>query len=123
MSINLSLFVNAQAGDYTPIINTITSGDAQAFDAIYQALETHASNSAKTMTGASGLPELTNQNHTIIDYIADNVRVSFAEQVASGAIAATAIATLKAVGVILTDDSIHIGLSMLGYGFYQSIKN
>lgn len=97
--INASLFT-AQSGNYTPITSAITADDAQVFVDIYTAIEAHA-----TSTG-----------ETLQDYIAEGVCVNLGiENIAS-------IATLKTVGVIVSSDNIHIGLTPLGYGFYQFIQ-
>lgn len=99
MAINTSLFT-AQSGDYAPIIGTITANDALVLEAIIGTLNTHSQG----------------QNLTLQDYIAQGICVNMEGfNVAS-------IATLKAVGVISTNDNIHIGLTPLGYGFYESIK-
>ncbi len=97
--INISLFT-AQSGDYAPIINTITSDDALVFEAIINTLDTHSQG----------------QNLTLQDYIAQGICVNME------GVDIASIATLKAVGVIATTDNIHIGLTPLGYGFYQSVQ-
>lgn len=97
--INTSLFT-AQAGDYSVIRQAITADDAIAFDAIYQAINGHA---------------IANRN-TLNDYIMQGVCVALT------GCSIAAISTLKTVGVIQTNDNVYIGLTPLGYGFYQSIK-
>lgn len=97
--INTSLFT-AQAGDYSVIEKAITANDAIAFDAIYQAINAHA---------------IANSN-TLNNYITQGVCVALSGY------SLAAIATLKTVGIIETSDNIHIGITLLGYGFYQSIK-
>ena len=109
MTINTSLFT-AQSGDYSVIAESITVNDALTFDDIYQALISHASVSRKLDS---------EDFYTITDYVQSQVMVNLSE--ASFDIAS--IATLKAVGVIRTDDNIHIGLTLLGVGFYQFIQN
>ena len=123
-SINESLFT-AQSGDYTPIINTITRDDAIAFALIYNTLESHAQNTKKTQVQIQGgvLITITSENpYTILDYLNNGTAISFEGQITSGNLSIASIATLKAVGVIATADNIHIALTPLGYGFYQSIK-
>lgn len=99
MSINTSLFA-AQSGDYSVITQAITADDALAFRAIYEAIEAHAIAT----------------NNTLMDYINQGIRVSLEGY------SVAAIATLKAVGVIQSSDNVHIGLTILGYGFYQFIQ-
>ena len=97
--INTSLFT-AQAGDYSVIRQVITADDALAFEAIYQAISEHAIATSNTLS----------------DYINQCVCVALTDY------SVAAISTLKTVGVIGTNDNIHIGLTPLGYGFYQFIK-
>ena len=97
--INTSLFT-AQSGNYSVITQAITADDAIAFDAIYQAISEHA-----IATG-----------NTLSDYINQGIGIALVGY------SIAAISTLKTVGVIETNDNVHIGLTPLGYGFYQSIK-
>lgn len=99
MAINTSLF-NAVSGAYELIVNTITSDDALVFEAIINTLDTHSQG----------------QNLTLQDYIAQGICVNME------GVDIASVATLKAVGVIATTDNIHIGLTPLGYGFYQSVQ-
>lgn len=123
-SINESLFT-AQSGDYAPIINTITRDDAIAFSLIYGTLESHAQNTKKAQVQIQDgiLTTIISENpYTIWDYLNNGTAISFEGQITSGNLSIASIATLKAVGVISTADNIHIALTPLGYGFYQSIK-
>ena len=97
--INTSLFT-AQAGDYGVIRQAITADDALAFAAIYQAINEHAIITGKTLA----------------DYISQCICIALTGY------SIAAISTLKTVGVIATTDNVHIGLTPLGYGFYQFIK-
>ena len=101
MTINTSLFT-AHSGDYSVITQAITANDAVVFGAIYEALSDHASAS----------------KYTILDYVQSGTQVNLSENNLDTAV----IATLKAVGVITTNDNIHIALTLLGYGFYQLIQ-
>ena len=106
--IDLSLFT-AQSGDYSVITQTITANDALVFGDIYQALSDHASISKKIES---------EEFYTILDYVQSGISVNLSDAILDTA----AIATLKAVGVIATNDNIHIALTLLGYGFYQFIQ-
>ena len=97
--INTSLFT-AQAGDYSVIRQVITADDALAFEAIYQSISEHAIATSNTLS----------------NYISQCVCIALTGY------SVAAISTLKTVGVIETNDNIHIGLTPLGYGFYQFIK-
>lgn len=107
MPINLSLFP-AQAGDYSVITQAITADDAIAFSSIYGAIKVHAESSQK--------PPNFEEFYTLLDYIQGGVCVAL------DGYSLAAIATLKAVGLITTSDSVHIGLTPLGYGFYDFIQ-
>lgn len=97
--INTSLFLS-QSGDYSVVTQAITADDAIAFGSIYEAIEAHAIAA----------------NKTLLDYIDKGVCVRL------DGYSIAAIATLKAVGLIQTSDNVHIGLTLLGYGFYQFIQ-
>lgn len=98
-NVNFALFT-AQSGDYSVITQAITANDALVFEAIYEALEAHAIAT----------------NKTLMDYINQGICVSLSGY------SSDAIVTLRAVGVIATSDNVHIGLTLLGYGFYQFIQ-
>ena len=97
--IKISLFT-AQSGDYSVITQAITADDALAFAAIYQAISEHAIAT----------------NNTLSNYINQCVCVALSGY------SVAAISTLKTVGVIQTNDNVHLGLTPLGYGFYQFIQ-
>jgi hypothetical protein len=105
--INLSLFT-AISGDYSTITNVITSDDAIAFGSIYDSIKTHADASKK--------PPDFEEFYTLLDYVHGGVSVALEGY------ALSAIATLKAVGLITTSDNVHIALTALGYGFYEFIQ-
>jgi len=95
--------LTAQPGDFTPILSTITHEDGECLQAIYDALINHA-----TVTG-----------NTLSDYVAQGICVGLEQD---GVVINTAsIATLKAVGVLLTTDGVHLGLTPLGFGFMQTM--
>lgn len=95
--------LTAQPGDFTPILSTITQGDGECLQAIYDALNNHA-----TATG-----------NTLPDYVTQGICVGLEQD---GVVINTAsIATLKAVGVVLTTDGVHLGLTPLGFGFMQTM--
>ena len=97
--------LTAQPGDFTPILSTITPGDGECLQAIYDALTDHA-----TATG-----------NTLSDYVTRGICVGLEQD---GVVINTAsVSTLKAVGVVLTNDSVHIGLTPLGYEFIQTMLN
>ena len=97
--------LTAQPGDFTPILSTITQGDGECLQAIYDQLDNHA-----TLTG-----------NTLSDYVLRGICVAIEQD---GVVVNTpSIATLKAVGIVLTTDNVHIGLTPLGYGFMQAMTN
>lgn len=106
--INTSLFTT-QSGDYSVITKAITANDAIAFGTIYQLLNAHALISKKIDS---------DKFYTILDYAESGIAVNFSDQ----NLAIAAIATLKAVGLIATNDNVHIGITLLGLGFYQFIQ-
>jgi hypothetical protein len=95
--------LTAQPGNYAPILQTLTPGDGECLQAIYDALEDHA-----TITG-----------NTLMDYVQQGICVALEQD--GVIINLPSIATLKAVGVILTTDNVHLGLTPLGYGFMQTM--
>jgi hypothetical protein len=95
--------LTAQPGNYAPILQTLTPGDGECLQAIYDLLEDHA-----TTTG-----------NTLLGYVQQGICVAFEQD--GVVINLPSIATLKAVGVILTTDNVHIGLTPLGYGFMQTM--
>lgn len=106
--INIVLFT-AQSGDYSVITKAITANDAIAFGAIYQALSDHALVSKKIDS---------DEFYTIINYAQSGITVNLSNDNFNIA----SISTLKAVGLIATNDNIHIGLTLLGLGFYSFIQ-
>ena len=108
MAINTSLFT-AKSGDYSVITQAITANDALVFGNIYQALSDHASISKKLQSDGF---------YTIPDYVRSGIQVNLNKDNFNDA----SIATLKAVGLIATSDNIHIGLTLLGLGFYSFIQ-
>jgi hypothetical protein len=107
MTLNLSLFT-ATSGNYSTITSVITADDAIAFTAIYDALRTHAESIKK--------PPDYEEFYTLLDYVQGGINVALEGY------SVAAIATLKAVGLITTSDNVHIGLTALGYGFYDFIQ-
>lgn len=95
--------LTAQSGVFTPILTTLTPDDGECLQAIYDALEAHA-----TVT-----------NQTLMDYVTNGICVALENN--ETVINTPSIVTLKAVGVILSSDGVHIGLTMLGYGFMQTM--
>jgi len=106
--INTSLFP-AKSGDYSVITQAITANDALVFGDIYQALSNHASVSKNPNS---------DRFYTILDYVQLGIQVNLSNDNFNVA----SIATLKAVGLIATNDNIHIGLTLLGLGFYSFIQ-
>jgi hypothetical protein len=101
MPINQADF-SAQSGDYSIIKNTITYDDALQFCSIYEAISAHA---------------IATQSQ-LLDYISNSTCVNLSDL----SLPIVAISTLKAIGVIISNDGVHIGLTLLGYGFYQFIQ-
>lgn len=99
MPINLSL-ITGTSGDYSLIGKGITPDDAIIFVSIYEAIEAHA----------------IAQEKTILEYVTQGVCVAIEGY------SIPAIGTLKAVGIIQSGDNVHIGITVLGYGFYQFIQ-
>jgi hypothetical protein len=95
--------LTAQPGNYQPILQTLTPGDGECLQAIYDQLEDHA-----TITG-----------NTLLSYVQQSICVALEQDGVT--INLPSIATLKAVGVILTTDNVHLGLTPLGYGFMQTM--
>jgi|GEM_PF-3484463 len=108
MPINTSLFT-AQSGNYSVINQAITANDALIFGAVYQALSAHASVLRKPQS---------EEFYTILDYVQSGIQVNLSDENFN----VDSIATLKAVGLIATSDNVHIGLTLLGLGFYQFIQ-
>lgn len=107
MTINTNLFT-AQSGDYSVITGIITADDAIAFDGIYEAIKAHAESSQK--------PPDFQEPFTLLDYVQSGVCVALDGYVLGS------ITTLKTAGLITTSDNVHIGLTALGYGFYDFIQ-
>lgn len=94
--------LTATSGDFTPILSTITQADGECLQAIYDSLKTHS-------------------NDDLYSYVVDNVCVYIEKD---GIIVnLPSIGTLKAVGLIISNDNNHIGLTPLGYGFMQTMLN
>jgi hypothetical protein len=108
MTINTAL-CTAQSGDYSAIAGIITLDDAIAFNAIYQALVDHALVSKKIDSEDA---------YTITDYVQSRIEVNLSEE----GLDIASISTLKAAGLIITNDSVHIGLTLLGLGFYDFMQ-
>lgn len=100
MTINTNLFT-AQSGDYSVITGIITADDAISFGSIYEAIKAHAE--------LEGF-------YTLLEYVQSGVCVAL------DGYALGAITTLKTAGLITTSDNVHIGLTALGYGFYDFIQ-
>ena len=105
--LNQSLFT-AQSGDYSQITSLITLANAQHFASIYQALANHASVCTNP---------LTNQSYTLLDYVQQGICVAI-----GGNYPLDAIATLKGLNLIVSSDNVHIGLTPLGYDYYNYIQ-
>lgn len=97
--INQSLFTT-QPNDWALFNSTLTLANAQHFDAIYQALRDHAIQVDKTL----------------LDYVAQGVCVALPDYPLD------AIATLKGLNLIISNDNLHIGLTALGYDYHQHIQ-
>ncbi|MFM1842732.1 MAG: hypothetical protein RLZZ490_1469 [Cyanobacteriota bacterium] len=95
--------LTAQPGNYAPLLQTLTPGDGECLQAIYDQLSAHA----------------TATNQTLLDYVLQGVCVAIEQD--GMIINLPSIATLKAVGVITTPDNIHLGLSVVGYEFMQAM--
>jgi len=105
--INPELFT-AQSGDFSFIASKITLDDAIAFGGIYEDIKAHAELRKK--------PPDFQEPFTLMDYAQRGVCVAL-EGYALGS-----ITTLKTAGLITTSDNVHIGLTALGYGFYDFIQ-
>lgn len=92
-----------QSGNYTPILSTITQSDGECLQAIYDILTNHAITC----------------NSTLLNYVNDGIRVEL--DIDEIVINTPSIATLRAVGIVLTNDNKHIGLTLLGYRFMQAM--
>ena len=89
-----------QPGNYAPIIQSLTPHDGQVLETLIGLLSDHATQTGQTLDG----------------YAMQGVCVGLGDM---GEL--PALATLKAVGLIVTEDFVHIGLTYLGLGFYQSV--
>jgi hypothetical protein len=107
MTINLSLFPS-QSGDFSVICSIITADDAIAFASIYDAIKAHTEICKK--------PPDFQEPFTLMDYIQSGVCVALSGYELGS------ITTLKTAGLITTSDNVHIGLTALGYGFYDFIQ-
>lgn len=100
--------LTAQSGNYSLILTTLTPDDGLCLQAVYDTLNAHA----------------TAFNSTLMNYVLQGVCVNLQEQMddANNPIKLPNLATLKALDLITTNDNIHIGLSLLGYEFLQSVQ-
>lgn len=89
-----------QSGNYAPIIQSLTPHDGQVLETLIELLSDHATQAGQTLES----------------YAMTGVCVGLGNL---GEL--PALATLKALGLIMTDDFVHIGLTYLGLGFYQSV--
>lgn len=104
--INESLFT-AQSGNYSQITTLITLLNAQHFVSIYQALSNHASLCTNPIT---------QQTYTLLEYVQQGVCVAIPD------CPLDAIATLKGLNLIISPDNTHIGLTPLGYDYFNYIQ-
>ena len=103
---NESLFTT-QPNDWTLFNNTLTLANAHHFASIYQALANHASVCTNP---------LTNQSYTLLEYVQQGICVAIPD------CPLDAIATLKGLNLIISTDNVHIGLTPLGYDYYNYIQ-
>ena len=89
-----------QPGNYAPIIQSLTPHDGAVLEMLIVLLSDHSTQAGQTLEG----------------YVMQGVCVGLGDL---GEL--PALATLKAVGLIATTDFVHIGLTPLGLGFYQSV--
>ena len=104
--LNQSLFT-AQPGDYSQITALITLSNAQHFVSIYQALSDHASLCTNPTT---------QQTYTLLEYVQQGICVAIPD------CPLDAIATLKGLNLIISPDNTHIGLTPLGYDYFNYIQ-
>jgi hypothetical protein len=100
--------LTATSGDYTPILQTITPDDGECLQSVFDTLQDYA----------------TATNTSLLDYITKGICVALSEQIEDENIPIKLenLATLKAVGLIITTDYVHIGLTPLAYGFLNSVN-
>jgi hypothetical protein len=100
--------LTAQSENYSFILATLTPDDGLCLRAIYYTLNNHA----------------TACNSSLVNYVLQGICVNLQEQIndANNPIKLHNLATLKALNLILTNENIHIGLSLLGYEFLEMIK-
>ena len=82
--------------------------DVLAFNTIYEALESHASASKKFDS---------QEFYSILDYVQSGIAVNIA-----GLVSSASITALKSVGVISSEDNIHIAMTLAGLDFYQFLS-
>ncbi len=101
--------LQGQPANYAPIIQTLIPADGVALESIYTILLDHA-----TVTGSS-----------LEEYVIEERAVNFSEKLAdpNTPINPANLATLKAVGVIISPDNVHIGPTILGLGFLTLMQN
>ncbi|MGA0201157.1 MAG: hypothetical protein ACO3NK_18930 [Prochlorotrichaceae cyanobacterium] len=95
--------LTATPGNYAAILQILTPGDGECLQSIYTQLEEHA-----VTTGS-----------TLQDYVNQGICVSIEQD--GSVINLPSIATLRAVGLLITTDNVHLGLTLLGYGFMQAM--
>jgi hypothetical protein len=89
-----------QPGNYAPIIQSLTPHDGQVLEMLVGLLSGHATQTQQTLEG----------------YAMQGVCVGLGDL---GEL--PSLATLKAIGLIVTADFVHIGLTPLGLGFLQTM--
>lgn len=89
-----------QSGNYAPIIQSLTPHDGEVLQELIGLLSDHA----------------TALNTTLLDYVNRGICVGLGDL---GEL--PALATLKALGLIITKDFVHIGLTPLGLGFFNTM--
>lgn len=100
--------LTAQPGNFAPILQVITKSDGECLQEICDTLKSHAEAASSEL----------------LDYVVSGVCVNMKEQIygQSSLINLASIATLKAVGVIMTTDNMHVGVTPLGLGFMESVS-
>ena len=82
--------------------------DVLAFNTIYEALEAHALVSKKFDS---------QEFYSILDYVQSGIAVNIA-----GLVSSASLTALKSVGVISSEDNIHIAMTLAGLDFYQFLS-
>lgn len=95
-------------GDFSAILSLLTPDNYTLFQAIYTYLENHAAATKRELSAyISGLE---------VDMRAD------LEADESLVTDDAALASLRSLGLILCSDNRHVGLTPLGYGFIQTMR-